>query len=367
MADISVADSNFKVQTTIDEPDIRFYDVRKAPFQICGVFYENGKFRRLPEAVAETVSDVVSRLHMHTAGGRVRFKTDSSYVAIYAKMSDVVKMPRMAAAGSAGFDLYGDGRYISTFVPSLKTTDGYESVIHFDCGKMREITIHFPLYSGVDELLIGISDRAVLCAAKPYRFSKPIVYYGSSITQGGCASRSGMAYGNILSRRLDADHINLGFSGGAKGEKAITEYISRLNMLCFVYDYDHNAPSVAHLKDTHEKMFKRIRQADPDLPILMMSRPKFYLTEEEKQRLEVIRTTYKNAVKNGDKNVYLIEGQKLMELAGDEGTVDNCHPTDLGFASMAKAVGDVLENILNPERGCLVRHSRIRKYFKKCT
>ena len=346
MTDISSIDSNFKVQTNLNVEDVRFYNALNAPFFVHGVFYENGKFRRLPENVAKTVSNGVFSLHANTAGGRVRFKSDSPYVAINVKMSDIGKMPHFALTGSAGLDLYANNSYVSTFVVPFNVSDGYESIIYFQSKEMREITINLPLYSSVNDLFIGISDRATLCSPEPYRFEKPIVYYGSSITQGGCASRPGMSYESIVSRRLNADYINLGFSGNAKGEDEIAEYISGLEMSCFVYDYDHNAPTVEHLQNTHARMFERIRKANPDVPIVMMSRPKFHLTKDEKMRLDVIKTTYNNAVKNGDKNVYLIEGEKLMEMAGNEGTVDNCHPTDLGFASMAKVIGDVLEKIL---------------------
>ena len=117
-------------------------------------------------------------------------------------------------------------------------------------------------------------------------------------------------------------------------------------MSCFVYDYDHNAPDIEHLKNTHEKMFWHIRKKNSDIPIVIMSRPKYYLTQEEEERLKIIKTTYNNALKNGDKNVYLIEGKSLMEMAKGDGTVDNCHPTDFGFSSMAETLGNVLEKIL---------------------
>ena len=347
MSDISIIDPNFKVQTKLNESDIKFYNVLNTPFQIYGVFYENGKFRRLPENVAKTVSEGVCKLHTHTAGGRVRFKTDSPYVAIHTKTSGIGKMPHFALTGSAGFDLYADNNYVSTFIVPFDINDGYESIIHFPSKELREITINFPLYSSVNEMFVGISDQAELCAPEPYSLNEPIVYYGSSITQGGCASRPGMAYESIISRRLNADHINLGFSGNAKGEPEMAEYISRLDMAAFVYDYDYNAPSVEHLQNTHENMFRIIRNAHPQLPIVLMSRPRVKLTEAEQQRLEIIRATYAHAKDAGDENVYLLEGAKLMALCGDEGTVDGCHPTDFGFASMAKVVGDVLETILN--------------------
>ena len=119
-------------------------------------------------------------------------------------------------------------------------------------------------------------------------------------------------------------------------------------MSLFVYDYDHNAPTLEHLSATHEKMFKAIREKNPDLPIIMMSRPKYFLEGDEDKRQAVIKQTYMNAVTGGDKNVYFIPGNELMKYAKNEGTVDNCHPNDLGFASMAQVLGDVIEknNIL---------------------
>lgn len=349
MRDISSIDSNFKVGTIPDIEDVKFYDVKNAPFEIYGVFYENGKFRRMPETVAQTVNDGVYGLHTHTAGGRVRFKTDSPYIAIHAEMPSVGKMPHFALTGSAGFDLYVGNEatgYAETFIPPFDIQDGYESVIHFGSSEMRDITINFPLYSEVSELYVGVKNGSVISQPEPYNIKKPVIYYGSSITQGGCASRPGLSYESIICRRLNSDYINLGFSGSARGENEIAEYISGLDMSVFVYDYDYNAPTTEHLKKTHERMFKLIRKANPVLPVVLLSRPKFTLTEDEKIRLDIIKTTYQNALLNGDKNVYLIDGRALMELAEDEGTVDNCHPNDHGFMSMAKAVGDLLEKIL---------------------
>ncbi len=349
MRDISLVDSNFSVKTELCESDIRFYDVNGAPFEVYGVFYENGKFRRLPEKVASAVSEGVKELHANTAGGRICFKTDSRYVAIHAKMPYIGKMPHFALTGSAGFDMYvfdGTQKYAGTFIPSFSIEDGYESILYFDSPQMREITVNFPLYSEVSELYVGLSDTSSVYSPTPYKIELPIVYYGSSITQGGCASRAGCSYESIISRRLGADFVNLGFSGNAKAETEMAEYISDLNMSVFVYDYDHNAPTAEHLQSTHERMFRTIREKNPTLPILIMSRPKLYLTEDEKLRLDIIRATYQNALGNGDTNVYMLDGEELMRMAGDDGTVDGCHPTDLGFASMAQAVGDVLEKIL---------------------
>ena len=343
--DISKIDKNFLVESKLlSKKDIAIYNARFEPFTVYGVFYKNDKFRRMPEDIAKSVSEGVHWLHSNTAGGRVKFKTDSKYVAIYTKMSHVGKMPHFALTGSSGFDLYVNEKYYASFVPPFDLNDKYDGVIEFSSKRMREITINFPLYSDVNELYIGLSDSATVEKADKYRVEKPIVYYGSSITQGGCASRPGNAYEAIVTQKLGINHINLGFSGNARAEKEMSDYICSLDMSAFVYDYDHNAPTTQHLENTHERMFKEIRAAKPDLPIIMMSRPKYNLTKDEKIRCEIIKRTYENAKNNGDNNVYFIDGKTLMKICHDEGTVDSCHPNDLGFYSMAMAVIKVLKN-----------------------
>lgn len=345
MHDISKIDKNFVVKTKIEKDDINFYTVDEAPFKVYGVFREKDRYRRLPETVAKTVNEGVYGLHANTAGGRVRFITDSPYIAIHAEMDNVGKMPHFPLTGSAGFDLYVDNVYTKTFVPPFNIENGYESVCEFKSKEIREITINFPLYSDVKELYIGLQDGAMHKEAQSYKNIKPIVYYGSSITQGGCASTPGMSYQSIISRELNYDYINLGFSGCALAEDEIADYIKNLDMSIFVYDYDYNAPNVEHLMMTHEKMFKTIREKNPLLPIIMMCHPKYNLTEVDKQRQEVIETTFKNAVSSGDENVYFIDGKTLMKLCKNSGTVDTVHPTDYGFASMAESLVDVIKKI----------------------
>ena len=340
-------DENFKVETFTVHMDAVFKDPRNAPFRIYGLQYENGQFRRMPEDVAKSVSEGVYLLHTNTAGGRLRFRTDSPYILTNAKMSGVEHMHHFPLTGSAGFDLYVDGEYECSLMPNGEMRTGYESIAEFDTREMRDVTIHFPLYANVSELSVGVAADAQVLPGSAYRDLPPIVYYGSSITQGGCASHPGNAYQNMLSRRLNVDHINLGFSGSAKAEDAMTAYIAGLDMSVFVLDYDHNAPDVAHLKNTHEKMFRAIRAAHPDLPVVMMSRPKYRLTPDEQERLAVVRRTCENALADGDRNVYLLDGPTLMAAAGNDGTVDNCHPNDLGFYSMAQALYPVLTGILN--------------------
>ena len=363
MSKIAEIDKRMAPETNIEREGIRMYNIDEVPFRIYGVYRDGDKYRRLPEAVAANTNPGVLGLHANTAGGRVRFVTDSPYVILKAHMNPG-KMPHFALTGSCGFDMYaevvdcdeqtaennsqgkGAVRYAGTYMPPFDVKDIYEGVIDFEEQKKRIITVNFPLYSDVFSVFVGLKEDCLLEIAPDYTLEKPVVYYGSSITQGGCASKPGSSYQSILSCRFDCNYINLGFSGSARAEDVIIDYINSLDMSVFVLDYDHNAPTVEHLRATHNKMFKAIRAKHPDLPILILPRPKYFLKEEEKERHEIVYNTYLDAKAAGDENVYFISGAQLMEVVGDNGTVDNTHPTDSGFFSMAKAIEKVFEVIL---------------------
>lgn len=360
MLDISKIDKNFAINTNIENEDIQFYNVDERPFKIYGIFKENGKYRRMPEKIAKEVSSGVYALHTHTAGGRIRFKTDSPYIAVNVQMDGIGRMTHFPLTGSAGLDFYvredGMEKYSGTFKPPYDMKDGFEDLIYFKNNKyaqptrkMREITVNLPPYSEIKDLYIGIENGAVLEEPSPYVNEKPIVYYGHSITQGGCVSRPGYAYPCILSRRFHYDFLNLGFSGSAKGDEKIAEYIAGLDAQMLVYDYDHNAPDVDFLRNTHEKMFKIIRAAKPDLPVIMLTTtPKLYYLGENEERKQVVYQTYMNAVNAGDKNVYFLDGSKVCDecIDGPVGaTVEGSHLNDLGFTYLAKALGDLMEKI----------------------
>lgn len=348
MEDITKIDRNFEIKTELNLDNVRFYDARDPQFSLYGVFYENGRYRRMPQKVAETVNPGVVDLHKHTAGGRLKFTTNSEYVAIHAVLPGINVSPHFSLSGKAGFDLYVGRKetYYATFLPSVENNELFERVVHFGSRRNREITIHFPLYNGVASLLIGLEQDARVEKFPGYRQEKPIVFYGSSITQGGCASRPGNAYTTVAARSVGANHINLGFSGNARAEDEIAQYIAGLDMSVFVYDYDHNAPTLEHLQNTHQKMFRTIRQKHPTLPIVILSRPKYKPTAADLERMEVIRKTYTDALAEGDQNVYFIEGRKLMKYAKNEGTVDGCHPNDLGFSSMARVLTPLLKKLV---------------------
>lgn len=126
----------------------------------------------------------------------------------------------------------------------------------------------------------------------------------------------------------------------------MANYIKSLDMSLFVLDYDHNAPTAAKLEETHNRFFEIIRKELPTLPIVIMPRPRYYHRGEDDKRFEVVKNTYLNAKAKGDEHVYFISNTELMSLVEDNGSVDNTHPTDSGFLSMANALGKVFEKIL---------------------
>jgi len=350
---IEEIDKNLQVEKELDVSDCKFYDVRKAPFKIYGLCSGEEKLRRVPEKVAQSAETWgVKVLSENTSGGRVRFKTNSEYVAIRCVMSDISRFSHMPLTGSSGFDMYifenGKASFEKSFVPPHDMTDGYSSIHHFGTRKMREIMINFPPYNTVDELYIGLEENASVKEGREYTHMKPVVYYGSSVTQGGCASRPGNTYPALISQMLDCDYINLGFSGTRMGEAAVVEYIKSLDMSVFVYDFDYNAPDIAYLEKMHEKVFNEIRKAHPELPVIMLSAasntPNFTGMDKTK---EVVLKTYKDAVAAGDKNAYFIDGQTLYEGEfSDSCTVDYVHPSDAGFLRMASVVGKVVKRVL---------------------
>ena len=127
----------------------------------------------------------------------------------------------------------------------------------------------------------------------------------------------------------------------------MVEYLASLDMAAFVSDYDHNAPSPEYLESTHEPFFKKFRQMQPDTPVIFASHAGISHGVYRERRKEIIRRTYENALKAGDKNVYFIDGGTIYnDVGGEYCEVDNCHPNDLGFWCMANAYGAVIEEIL---------------------
>ena len=365
---ISDIDPNLKVAESVDLPDLRWLDARSPEFRLYGtrVPHPAGSvepYRRLSADVAAAVSESVAMLALNTAGLRLRFRTDSPYVAIHAEWDTQCCFPHMTVCGVCGFDLYRVNKgnddlspsrqeYAGTFIPPFSSPHGFESVLATP-GGMQDLVLNFPLYNDVRRLYIGVSETARFELPAAYRNGLPVVFYGSSITQGGCASRPGCAYQNMLSRALDADYINWGFSGSARGEAAMVRHIAETPMSVFVCDYDHNAPDAAHLAATHYPLYQAVRAADPELPIVLLSKPDVRsihaaVYEQNQERRAIVRDTYRRALEAGDNHVYYVDGYSLF--ASDDiqaATVDGCHPNDLGFRYFCDALAPLLSSLLN--------------------
>lgn len=359
---IEEIDINFAKKEIEDKSDNIWHDVRNVPFEIYGLYepWKQGGFRRMPDEIAASVSSGVRTLAECTAGGRVRFSTDSPYIALRAILPKEHFMSHMAPTGSTGFDLYVDKGNVHTFVssfrPDMQKHGGIVTYIDIEGtvfgGEMNCYTINFPLYDKVSSLEIGIKAGSRLEKGAGYRNMRPFVYYGQSVTQGGCASRPGNAYQSFISRRFNVDFLNLGFYGCARGEQEIIDYICGLDMSIFICDYDANEPNAEELKKKHYNVYECFRKAHPDIPCILISKASTVLYPKETQeRRIVIEDTYKRAIASGDKNIYFIDGQTLFAgLDYADCTVDASHPNDFGFWRMAQRIGDVIEKIMEEYR-----------------
>ena len=343
---IDKIDKNFDLRQTINVDGAKVYDIPSKEFSLFGVYFDAivNRFVRMDSKVAGKVSAGVCSLNMHTAGGRLCFSTDSSFLQLAVQYSVLTEMMHMPLTGSAGFSLFeiteqGE-RHIGNFAPANQTAKkGYVASVSLGKGGMRQYVLYFPLYNQVNRLSLALEGGAKVEPWTPYRNLAPILYYGSSITQGGCASRPDNSYQALICKRNKIDFINLGFSGSARAEKEMVEYLGRLNCSLFVCDYDHNAPTAEYLADTHYPLYKAYRKARPDTPILFISRPDFYRTEDGAMREKVIRATYMRARKDGDNNVYFLAGKSFYgKRPCCDFAVDGCHPTDYGFAVMADKI-----------------------------
>src|SRR6266849_7907089 len=246
-------------------------------------------------------------------------------------------MKNMHAFGQTGVDLYADGVYRGTAIADRDAKSGktqehtyFKSQPRID----REIKLYLPLYMPVKVLGIGFDADARVQGPRPFALSGPVVFYGTSITQGGCASRPGMSYQAILGRMLNVDFVNLGFSGNGKGEPAVAEAVSQIDASCFVLDFAQNNGTVASLREVYGPFLDRLRKAHPETPILAIT-PIFSTREtsgasaNEGMR-EHIRQVVSQRIGAGDRNLQVVEGTDLLGPSRSDGLVGGTHPNDLG-------------------------------------
>ncbi len=317
-------------------------------------FQENhGQFWRLPARSQESIPKEVWNLSLDPTGGRIRFRTDSSTVALRLEWPHPPGMRNMHAFGQSGVDLYAGNRYWGTAVPDKDAAPGkvYEHVYFKGQPRvMREITIYLALYSPVKVLEIGLDKSAAVELATPFAVAAPVVFYGTSITQGGCASRPGMSYQAILSRRLNLNHVNLGFSGNGKGEGAMARVVAEIDAAAFVLDFAQNNSDVDSLAQVYDPFIGIVRERHPDTPIVSIT-PIYAASEATgSQRNEEMRALIRKVVSRriaaGDRHLQLVEGADLLGPSRVDGLVDGTHPNDLGFQWMAEGLAERLRKVL---------------------
>lgn len=352
--DIRKIDKNFDNVSVSSDGMVR-YSIPNENFDLYGVFHDGERFLRMPADIAEKTSSGVAWLNTNTSGGRIRFTTDSEKIEIAATYPKIVQMTNMALTGSCGFVLIDETNpekpvHARTYKPAnYDEAQGFTQCIAVNPScEMRSYTLFMPLYNPVDTLTIGICDGANLEHGRKYRDIKPILYYGSSITQGGCSSRPDTCYTSLISSWSNTDFIDLGFSGNGRAEQVMADYLSTIDCSVFVCDYDHNAPNAEYLEKTHHNLYETFRKKQKNTPIIFLSKPDIEHDPNVEKRFKVIEKTYLTAQKNGDKNVYLIKGYELFDSNIERHlcTVDGTHPNDTGFYLMAKRIYKTLKEII---------------------
>lgn len=358
-------DPNMKLKPA-NSDNLKFLLPAEAPLRLTGFCWygRDHVYRRLPLRPDGKFSEGVEALAWNTAGGQVSFRSDTGRIVLKVKMRFNEVMYHMAQTGTAGFDLYagaapGELRFfgVTSFPAGAQE---YTAELFKGERRMRDITINFPLYAGVDQVFIGVDADAKVEAPSPWADDRPIIVYGTSITQGGCASRPGMAYTNLLSRRLNRPVVNLGFSGNGKGEPEVAAEIAKIpDPALIVIDYEANTPSAPALKKTLAPFIAILREKHPVVPILVLTKIRYAEEGRDRKRGDDLpRLPYAQMarqaqfetveeLKKTDPNLYFLGGDDLLGEDFDECCVDGVHPTDLGFYRMTENLEPVIREILS--------------------
>ena len=320
-------------------------------------------FSRLPANLRDSLREGLWDRQQCSAGMGIRFATDSKSVGVRYDLLWNTHMIHMADTGLKGTDLYifeGDSvwRHVNTNRPSIKkdTEKTCEATyIENLAPGMKEFMIYLPLYDGVTAMDIVVDSGAVITPGNPSIIDKntKIVAYGTSILQGGCASRTGMASTNIISRDLNCEVVNLGFSGEGKMDFALARALAQIpDVDCYVLDPVPNCTEM--MCDTLTYDFVNIiRTLRPEVPIVMVEGPIYpyarydsYFGNYLPKKNSAFRRNYERLKAENPENLYYVTSENLDGVE-DDGTVDGIHLTDLGFKYYAARLTPVLRDILN--------------------
>lgn len=317
----------------------------------------NERYERLPSSLEGVSREPVWYLGRHSAGLFIRFRSNST--SIHARWESTFNntMTHMTDTGTKGLDLYalvdGEWRHVCSAQPQGKKSE--RCIIANMDPVEREYMLYLSLYDGVKSLEIGVDEGSMLdlpAVDRPSR-EKPVVMYGTSILQGGCANRPGMAHTNIIGRRLDREVINLGFSGNALLDMEIAELMASVeDPGLYVLDYVPNASAQA-IDEVGEQFFRIIRDAHPEVPVVFIEDVIFPHTIFDNKILEEVtkknvaqKRLFKKLKKSGEKRIYYISAEGMI---GDDGeaTVDAIHFTDLGAMRYVDHVLPVIKKALH--------------------
>ncbi len=339
---------------------IAWHDVREWGVEGKGWSDTARYFDRLPAKAQGLVRDAVWSLSRHSAGILVRFETDARAIhARYALLSSSLAMPHMPATGVSGLDLYaaddqGRDRWLAVTRPAAQQVQAAlaEDIDAPPAGQLRRYTVYLPLYNGVERLEIGVPHGAQIAPVAP-RADKPLVFYGTSIMHGACASRPGMSITGILGRRLDRPVINLGFSGNGRMEPEVGALLAELDPCAYVIDCLPNMTS-DEVAQRAEPLVRQLRAARPQTPILLVEDRTYTnaaFRQSSRQRhvgsRAALRKAYQALLAAGVEKLSYLEGEGLLGADGEAAT-DGSHPSDLGMVRYADAYEPVLRRILAP-------------------
>ena len=305
-------------------------------------------FDRFPSSAEGQVTSNVWSLSRDSAGMMVRFQTDSPSIHVHYHLA----MPHMPATGVSGVDLYArdeDGRWRWVQVARPAAQEVKAELVTGLAPGLREYALYLPLYNGVDSLNIGVEQGAKFTGLAPR--DKPIVFYGTSITHGACASRPGMVHTAILGRWLDRPVVNLGFSGNGRMDKAVGEYMTQIDAAAFVIDCLPNMQP-AQVTAKCAPLVKQLRAAHPNTPIVLVEDRRntndWILPARQQFHTEnhaALRAVYEQLKSEGVEHLSYIPGDHLYGDDSD-GATDGSHANDLGFMRQAQVFEPVLRAIV---------------------
>jgi len=345
------------VRSRCDEPGIgaiTWHDVREWGVEGRGWTDTESYYDRLPSKAKDLVRPPVWTLGHYSAGMSARFETDAATLHVrYKLLNPALALTHMPATGASGVDLYGRSdddswRWVGVTRP---TEQEIEEVIAQELAPgLRPYTLYLPLYNGVERVEIG-TPTGVNFKPVPPRTAKPLVFYGTSIMQGACASRPGMAMTAILERRLGIPIINLGFSGNGPMDLELAPLLGEIDAAVYVLDCLPNMS--ARLVTARAVPFvERLRRARPRTPIVLAEDAvgmHTTLVPARRTHYEAnhtaLRSAYQTLQNHGITGVTYMDGGDFLGSDG-EATVDGVHPSDLGMARYADAYEPVLRKLL---------------------